>query len=120
MADEHEHRHGQTAEVLPFPRMRPHAEPQDEPDVRLRDLIGDVLRDERHEQQRTLADVADAAGVSLPYLSEVERGRKEVSSDLLAAICDALDLPLAEVLDRSLRRLRIGPQPTTGFRLCAA
>jgi DNA-binding Xre family transcriptional regulator len=113
-----EHRpHG--ASVLPFPKARPRPEPDDD-QLRLRDLIGDVLRDERHDQRRTLADVADAAGVSLPYLSEVERGRKEVSSDVLAAICDALELPLVDLLDRSVRRLRVRPQRTTGFQLRAA
>ena len=95
------------ARVLPFPSLgrgeRPPATP---PEPRLRTLIGDVLREERHDQERTLADVADAAAVSLPYLSEVERGTKEVSSDLLAAICDALDLELADVLERSVHRLR--------------
>jgi len=95
------------ARVLPFPSLgrgeRPTAAP---PEPRLRTLIGDVLREERHDQERTLADVADAAAVSLPYLSEVERGTKEVSSDLLAAICDALDLELADVLERAVHRLR--------------
>jgi len=86
------------ARVLAFPR-QPSARP-------LRDVIGDVLREERLDQERTLGDVARRAAVSLPYLSEVERGRKDVSSDVLAAICDALDLPLADVLDRSARRLR--------------
>jgi DNA-binding Xre family transcriptional regulator len=49
-------------------------------------------------QSRTLRDVSAAAGVSLGYLSEIERGRKEASSELLAAICTALDVPLSEVL----------------------
>jgi transcriptional regulator with XRE-family HTH domain len=115
--------------VLPFPsndRSRDDAEPgvgpDDEPGPRLRDVIGDVLRDERLDQERTLADVAQWAAVSLPYLSEVERGRKEVSSDLLRSICDALDLPLADVLERSADRLRIdaGSQRGTRFQLAAA
>ena len=66
--------------------------------VLLRRLLGDVLRRHRIRQSRTLRDVSSAAGVSLGYLSEVERGRKEASSELLAAICDALELPLAELL----------------------
>lgn len=73
----------------------------------LRDVIGEVLREERHRQERTLAEVAEEAAVSLPYLSEVERGRKEVSSDLLDAIGTALDLPLVEILERSSDRLRV-------------
>jgi transcriptional regulator with XRE-family HTH domain len=64
----------------------------------LRTMVGDVLRRTRRDQGRTLADVAADAKVSMPYLSEVERGRKEASSELLAAICEALDLPMSEVL----------------------
>lgn len=60
--------------------------------------MGDVLRRRRIEQGRTLREVSAAARVSLGYLSEVERGRKEASSELLAAICQALDLPISEVL----------------------
>jgi transcriptional regulator with XRE-family HTH domain len=64
----------------------------------LRTLVGDVLRRRRIAQRRTLADVARAARVSLQYLSEVERGRKEASSEVLAAVCDALSLDLADFL----------------------
>jgi transcriptional regulator with XRE-family HTH domain len=66
--------------------------------VLLRRLLGDVLRRHRVLQARTLRDVSAAAGVSLGYLSEIERGRKEASSELLAAICTALDVSLSEVL----------------------
>lgn len=66
--------------------------------VLVRRLLGDVLRRHRQRQHRTLRDVAAAARVSLGYLSEVERGRKEASSELLAAISTALGLPLSEVL----------------------
>src|SRR5947208_5643531 len=66
--------------------------------VLLRRLIGDVLRRHRLRQSRTLRDVSAAAQVSLGYLSEVERGRKEASSELLASICAALDVSLADVL----------------------
>ena len=92
------------------------------PEPRLRDVVGDVLREERLGQERTLADVAEKAAVSLPYLSEVERGRKDVSSDVLHSICDALELPLAEVLERSADRLRIDArtQRDTRFQLMAA
>ena len=61
-------------------------------------MIGDVLRQARTEQGRTLREVSDDARVSLGYLSEVERGRKEASSELLSAICGALDVPLSRVL----------------------
>ncbi|GAY17456.1 transcriptional regulator ClgR [Mycobacterium sp. shizuoka-1] len=66
--------------------------------VLLREVIGDVLRDARTSQGRTLREVSDSARVSLGYLSEVERGRKEASSELLSAICTALDVPLSRVL----------------------
>jgi transcriptional regulator with XRE-family HTH domain len=65
----------------------------------LRWAIGRVLRRTRIAQGRTLREVAEAAGVSLPYLSEVERGRKEASSEVLASICRALGLSLVDLLD---------------------
>ncbi|KAA2258626.1 helix-turn-helix transcriptional regulator [Solihabitans fulvus] len=68
--------------------------------VLLREAIGDRLRHARTTQRRTLREVSRAARVSLGYLSEVERGRKEASSELLAAICEALDLPLHDLLHR--------------------
>jgi len=68
-------------------------------------MLGSVLRRARLEQGRTLADVARAAKVSLPYLSELERGRKEASSEVLAAICDALRIELSDLLAEAGRRL---------------
>ena len=129
-----------TADVLPFPSDprrpgratesapgRPHGERRStdpsidtSPDVRLREVVGDVLRDERHRQGRTLADVAEAAAVSLPYLSEIERGRKDVSSDVLGAVAGALDLRLLDVLERSVVRLRPRAQGGSGIQLMAA
>ena len=133
-----------TADVLPFPsdgrrpgratQPGPGAEEGDRtsddgcddgsddgsPDVRLREVVGDVLRDERHRQGRTLADVAEAAAVSLPYLSEIERGRKDVSSDVLGAVAGALDLRLLDVLERSVVRLRPRAQGGSGIQLMAA
>ncbi|MCW2543395.1 MAG: transcriptional regulator, family [Frankiales bacterium] len=66
--------------------------------VALRTLLGDALRDTRMSQHRTLRDVAKAARVSLGYLSEVERGQKEASSELLASICWALGIRLSDLL----------------------
>lgn len=66
--------------------------------VLLRHLLGDVLRRLRLRQGRTLREVSASARVSLGYLSEVERGQKEASSELLSAICSALDTPLSHVL----------------------
>jgi XRE family transcriptional regulator, stress-response regulator len=65
--------------------------------VLLRHLLGDVLRRLRLRQGRTLREVSAAARVSLGYLSEVERGQKEASSELLSAICAALGIPLSQV-----------------------
>ncbi len=64
----------------------------------LRILLGTVLRRTRQHQRRTLADVATAARVSMQYLSEIERGRKEASSEILAAICAALRIDLSDLL----------------------
>ncbi|MFJ2751149.1 helix-turn-helix domain-containing protein [Streptomyces sp. NPDC087297] len=66
-----------------------------------RHLVGDVLRRERLAQERTLKDVSEAARISMPYLSEVERGRKEASSEVLAAAAQALGLGLADLLLRA-------------------
>jgi transcriptional regulator with XRE-family HTH domain len=66
--------------------------------VLLRRVIGDALRARRQAQHRTLREVSTAANVSLGYLSEIERGQKEASSELLAAICEALGAALHEVL----------------------
>ncbi|MFJ9738281.1 helix-turn-helix domain-containing protein [Streptomyces sp. NPDC101166] len=74
-----------------------------------RDLVGEVLRRERRAQGRTLKDVSDAARVSVPYLSEVERGRKEASSEVLAAAAHALGLGLGDLLARAQRELAPPP-----------
>jgi hypothetical protein len=75
--------------------------------------VGDVLRRERLAQERTLRDVADTARISMPYLSEIERGRKEASSEVLAAAARALGLGLADLLALAqgelARLLRPGP-----------
>ena len=73
----------------------------------LRREIGDVLRDARTRQGRTLRQVSGAARVSLGYLSEVERGQKEASSELLGSICGALDVPLSTVLREVSDRVAI-------------
>ena len=70
-----------------------------------REAVGGVLREERHQQQRTLADVAERAGVSTQHLSEVERGRKEASSEVLEAVSGSLGLRLVDLTRRVTRRL---------------
>jgi transcriptional regulator with XRE-family HTH domain len=82
--------------------------------ILLREAIGDTLRRARSTQGRTLREVSDTARVSLGYLSEVERGRKEASSELLAAICGALDVPLSEVLSEVSGRLAYREAPVAG------
>ena len=69
--------------------------------VLLRKVIGDALRARRLAQHRTLREVSTAANVSLGYLSEVERGRKEASSEVLAAAAQALGLGLGDLLTRA-------------------
>ena len=77
----------------------------------LREAIGGSIRRARTERRRTLRDVSKEARVSLGYLSEIERGRKAPSSELLAAICEALSLPLPELLDEVADVLRPAPRP---------
>jgi transcriptional regulator with XRE-family HTH domain len=66
--------------------------------ILLRRLLGDVLRRQRQRQGRTLREVSSSARVSLGYLSEVERGQKEASSELLNSICEALDVRMSELM----------------------
>ncbi|MFF3666013.1 helix-turn-helix domain-containing protein [Microtetraspora malaysiensis] len=77
----------------------------DDPDPLLRNVYGEILRDERLDQDRTLDDVARTVGMSKQYLSEVERGRKEPSSEMLHSVCDALGLPIEHLLTRAVRRI---------------
>ncbi|MFI6441352.1 helix-turn-helix domain-containing protein [Streptomyces sp. NPDC050759] len=94
-------RPGTARPVSERPATTPPREPADRQTTReplWRDLVGDVLRRERLAQERTLKDVADAARISMPYLSEVERGRKEASSEVLAAAAHALGLGLGDLL----------------------
>ncbi|GGF31624.1 transcriptional regulator [Marmoricola endophyticus] len=66
--------------------------------VLFREELGRVLRAERVEQEMTLRQLSARARVSLGYISEIERGHKEASSELLASLCSALDLPLSRLL----------------------
>lgn len=75
--------------------------------VLVRQEIGDVLRDFRLQKGRTLRQVAGEASVALGYLSEVERGQKEASSEILAAVADALDTPLSVIMSEVSDRLAI-------------
>ena len=79
-----------------------------------REAVGHELREERHRQRRTLADVGERAGVSVQYLSEVERGRKEPSSEVLGAVAGALELRLVDLTARVTRTLVARSQRPTG------
>lgn len=106
--------HGERPAGAP-PRQVPPAPAAKEP--LWRDLVGDVLRRERLAQERTLKDVADEARISMPYLSEVERGRKEASSEVLAAAAHALGLNLGDLLTRAQGELvRVTSRYTAGRR----
>ena len=86
--------------------------------MKLREAVGEALRRRRLAQGRTLREVAEAAGVSLTYLSEVERGRKEASSEVLEAVCAALHLGLAELffeVAETLAAAEAAPVPAIGF-----
>ena len=75
--------------------------------VLVRQEIGDVLRDFRLQKGRTLRQVASKASVALGYLSEVERGQKEASSEILASVADALDTPISVIMLEVGERLAI-------------
>jgi transcriptional regulator with XRE-family HTH domain len=88
--------------------------------VLFRRLLGDVLRSARMRRGMTLREVSAEARVSLGYISEIERGQKEASSELLASLCAALELPLSTVLhevadlvalEESLSAETVAPQP---------
>ncbi|GAA1947946.1 MULTISPECIES: helix-turn-helix domain-containing protein [Microbacterium] len=66
--------------------------------ILVRQEIGEVLRDFRQQKGRTLRQVASRASVALGYLSEVERGQKEASSEILASVAEALDVPISIIM----------------------
>ena len=92
-------------EILRFPGPERPAAPAPEPEPLWRELVGRELHRERHHRGERLVDVAQRAGVSVQYLSEVERGRKEPSSEVLQAVAGALDLRLVDLTTRVARRL---------------
>ena len=85
--------HEQTAEIIPLPTKRPVRAPE----PLWRDVLGDRLRRIRHDRGERLADTADRAGVSPQYLSEMERGLKEPSSEMIAAVAGALEVTLIDL-----------------------
>src|SRR3954464_1075541 len=93
-------------EIIAFPAPGPARASGTRREPLWREVVGHELREERHRAGRTLADVADDAGVSTQYLSEVERGLKEPSSEVLGAVAGALGLRLVDLTTRVTRRLR--------------
>jgi transcriptional regulator with XRE-family HTH domain len=84
--------------------------------ILLRRVLGDALRARRQAQHRTLREVSGAANVSLGYLSEIERGQKEASSELLSAICDALGAQLSELMRDVSDTLELAELTDSGLR----
>ena len=85
------------ADILPFPQRRPPT-PEHEPEPLWREALGRRLRETREDQRSRLVDIAERAGISPQYLSEIERGRKEPSSEMIAAVTGALGVDLADLL----------------------
>jgi transcriptional regulator with XRE-family HTH domain len=99
-------------ELIAFP---PQEQPEESrPEPLWREAVGQELREERHRQERTLADVAEESGVSVQYLSEIERGRKEPSSEILGAVSGALGLRLVDLTARITRTLLSTASRPTG------
>lgn len=90
--------------------------PVDQSEPLLRELLGDILRRKRSERGRTLREVADDARMSLAYVSEVERGRKEPSSEILNALCGALDITILDLVGDAHRELEAQSAPTAPAR----
>lgn len=82
--------------------------PAPDPEPLWREALGDQLREERHARRERIVDVADRAGVSPQYLSELERGRKDPSSEILSAVSGALGLSVLDLTRRAGRRLAGG------------
>ncbi|MFV0532521.1 MAG: helix-turn-helix domain-containing protein [Cumulibacter sp.] len=91
--------------VVYFPERRDGADPE----PLWRESVGAELRAQRHERGERITDVARRAGIAPQYLSEVERGRKDPSSEVLAAVAGALEVPLADLTSRAAQRLGSAP-----------
>jgi len=94
-------------EIIAFPR-KPSEQPEQPREPLWREALGRELRRERKRSERTLADVAETAGISTQYLSEIERGLKEPSSEMLGAVSGALGLRLVDLTSRVTRSIRLG------------
>lgn len=105
------------ADILSYPSApRPARRPQpSDPEPLWRQLLGDQLRRRRHEREETLIETAEKAGVSPQYLSEVERGLKEPSSEMIAAISGALETSLIELTSAVAGELRSMAAPASAL-----
>ncbi|WP_081511729.1 helix-turn-helix domain-containing protein [Nocardia donostiensis] len=95
---------------------RPHPQLPDEPEPLWREMLGGQLRTLRREQGETLAETAERAGISPQYLSEVERGRKEPSSEMIAALAGALGTTLGQLTGQVADELRTRRRPAATSR----
>lgn len=102
------------AEMLPFPdASKTPRRSQGDPEPLWREMLGEQLRRLRHEREETLGETAARAGVSPQYLSEVERGLKEPSSEMIAAIAGALETTLIELVSSVTDQLRTTAVPAS-------
>src|SRR5690554_6685290 len=101
------------AEILAFPRPSRTPRPQGGSEPLWREMLGDQLRRRRHANEETLGETAAKAAVSPQYLSEVERGLKEPSSEMIAAIAGALDTTLIELASSVADELRAASAPAS-------
>lgn len=102
------------------PEPQPQPEPQSRPEPLWRQVVGEQLRTERTDRELRIADVAARAGVSPQYLSELERGRKDPSSEVLSAVSGALGLSVLEITRRAGRRLTVVPMQRPRGPVCLA
>lgn len=108
------------ADLISFPHPPRSDRPKsNDPEPLWRHLLGDQLRRRRHEREETLTETAEKAGVSPQYLSEVERGLKEPSSEMIAAIAGALDTSLIELTSDVADSLRMTVPSRGAFALAA-
>jgi transcriptional regulator with XRE-family HTH domain len=75
--------------------------------ITVRKLLGEVLRDIRLDQGLTLREISEKSAISLGYISEIERGKKEVSSEVMFSLCRALDVPLSQVFGEVTTEMRV-------------
>lgn len=75
--------------------------------ITVRKLLGEVLRDIRLDQGLTLREISEKSAISLGYISEIERGKKEVSSEVMFSLCKALDVPLSQVFGEVTTEMKV-------------